>query len=816
MSDPNPALKSSLAQQDRLQEVVARACELVAPVWPLDQWIAVNPFWGMRHLLASSADRLLAARGGFSILMPAAFYREARAGGRISDGDLRASMDELGVAGDVRFHEEWLSRQHAAATSDRLLILNTFDSPEEAGAAVVDAVQRQIASVCAGFFDSRQSQWTSPEGNPDLYRYWLMVSRKDWSLDSRTGLRGAREYLTELPGDRTEALWVIVDALGVTEQELMAIAHSLLLHLNGWASWCRGEDWRAALEGSTSDRCGELLTVLLAWEWLALQCSTPAHREQWFRARSRARLTPASTEPGLLWVWQRAYESGYQRRLWQTLKSTSGQGEADEETEVQAVFCIDVRSEVLRRHLERACPAVQTLGFAGFFGLSVSHQALGPSRPQRHLPGLLPASYELIETLGNGDDDTAESRRLDERELVRSSVRKAKYGSLSTFSLVETTGLAWAWKLVRDSLKQGHDSGERSVAGRRSAGRLVHRHTHAPLSDREKAGLVAGMLRGMSLTRGFAPLVAFVGHGSHTDNNPNEAGLNCGACGGQSGAVSARLAAELFNDPAVRQALQDEQIFIPDQTRAVAAEHCTVTDEVTLLDAEKLSETHVRQLQQLVSGLERAARAARAERATPLKLNGTADEALKAAMETRTRDWSEVRPEWGLANNAAIIFAPRCRTRGTDLGGRVFLHEYEPQQDQDGTILKSLLAAPMVVANWINQQYFASVTEPEVYGSGNKLLHSVVGGNLGVVEGAGADLRIGLPLQSVHDGTYWRHEPLRLTVVVDAPGDRLEAAVRSQPDVMALVDNQWVLLHRFAGDGIERYSSGRWVSVDTP
>ncbi|MFW5825181.1 MAG: putative inorganic carbon transporter subunit DabA, partial [Marinobacter sp.] len=120
MSDPNPALKSSLAQQDGFQEAAARACELVAPVWPLDQWIAVNPFWGMRHLLASSADRLLAARGGFSILMPAAFYREARAGGRISDDDLRASMDELGVAGDLRFHEEWLSRQHAPVTADRL------------------------------------------------------------------------------------------------------------------------------------------------------------------------------------------------------------------------------------------------------------------------------------------------------------------------------------------------------------------------------------------------------------------------------------------------------------------------------------------------------------------------------------------------------------------------------------------------------------------------------------------------------------------------------------------------------------------------
>jgi uncharacterized protein YbcC (UPF0753/DUF2309 family) len=341
----------------------------------------------------------------------------------------------------------------------------------------------------------------------------------------------------------------------------------------------------------------------------------------------------------------------------------------------------------------------------------------------------------------------------------------------------------------------------------------VHNLGGDPLSDAEKVALAANMLRGMSLTRGFAPLLVLVGHGSHTDNNPNQAGLDCGACGGQSGGVNARLAASLLNDPQVRAGLSDEGIKIPDFTWAIAAEHCTATDKVTIADRHLVPDSHVQKLADLEAGFEEAGIRVRKERATPLKLNGLDDDSLKQAMETRTRDWSEVRPEWGLANNAAIIFAKRSKTRGCNLSGRVFLHDYDPALDADGGILEALLSAPMVVANWINLQYFASVTVPEVYGAGNKLLHSVVGGNVGVVEGNGTHLRIGLPLQSVHDGTYWRHEPVRLTVLIDAPAERIESVLHKQPDVAALVENQWVSLHRMTDKGAERYDNGSWISV---
>lgn len=160
-----------------------------------------------------------------------------------------------------------------------------------------------------------------------------------------------------------------------------------------------------------------------------------------------------------------------------------------------------------------------------------------------------------------------------------------------------------------------------------------------------------------------------------------------------------------------------------------------------------------------------------------------------------------------------MIIAPRHRSRAINLAGRCFLHEYRPELDDTGSVLSALMSAPMVVANWINLQYFGSVTQPSLYGAGNKLLHSVVGGNIGVVEGNGTDLRIGLPWQSVHDGERLRHEPIRLTVVIDAPAERIEQVLQAQDDVRALVENRWLWLWRMDDSGLQQYSEGRWVAA---
>jgi len=300
------------------------------------------------------------------------------------------------------------------------------------------------------------------------------------------------------------------------------------------------------------------------------------------------------------------------------------------------------------------------------------------------------------------------------------------------------------------------------------------------------------VLRAMSLTKGFARLVLLTGHGANVVNNPHASGLQCGACGGYSGEVNARLLAALLNDPEVRAELVRNGLEIPADTLFLAALHDTTTDQVTLYAEDHPSNTHQNDISQARTWLAAGGKIARGERALRLPRAGH-----EASVQRRSRDWAETRPEWGLAGCKAFIAAPRTRTAGKNLEGRTFLHEYDWKQDNSFSVLELILTAPVVVASWISLQYYGSTVAQDVFGGGNKLLHNVTGG-IGVVEGNGGLLQAGLPWQSVHDGEGYAHEPLRLSVCIEAPRQKITDVLSRHDTVRALFDNGW--LHLFALD----------------
>ena len=301
-------------------------------------------------------------------------------------------------------------------------------------------------------------------------------------------------------------------------------------------------------------------------------------------------------------------------------------------------------------------------------------------------------------------------------------------------------------------------------------------------------------------------------HGSHTVNNPYASSLDCGACGGNAGAPNSRVAAAIFNRAEVRAGLAEMGIEIPQDTWFVAAQHDTTSDEVTVLDADLVPPTHTEDLAAVRQAFASAGDGLSAERAE--KIPGASPSAGRAAISARGTDWAQVRPEWGLAGNAAFIIGDRSITNSLDLECRTFLHSYRAECDADGSALETILTAPLVVAQWINSQYYFSSVDPEVFGAGDKTIHNVTGGNA-VLQGGGGDLRVGLPWQSVAVGDELVHEPMRLLAVIEAPLERIERIVADNPILQDLFGGGWITVAARADAGSEwfiRSWAGTWTS----
>jgi uncharacterized protein YbcC (UPF0753/DUF2309 family) len=321
--------------------------------------------------------------------------------------------------------------------------------------------------------------------------------------------------------------------------------------------------------------------------------------------------------------------------------------------------------------------------------------------------------------------------------------------------------------------------------------------------------MAEAVLRAMSLTKSFARLVMLTGHGSSTVNNPHGSGLDCGACGGHTGEANARVAAAILNDPEVRLGLKPRGIVIPEDTWFLAALHDTTTDKVKVFNETKIPTTHQRDFKVLQEQLQKASLLAVTERACALGLKVQAG--VEQEVYRRSKDWSQVRPEWGLAGNAIFFVGPREMTRGISFGGRAFLHDYNWRCDTDFKVLELIMTAPMIVASWINLQYYGSTVNNRAFGAGNKVLHNVTAA-IGVLEGNAGDLKPGLPWQSVHDGRRFAHEPLRLNVFIAAPREAINAAITKNQTVRDLVDNKWLHLFAVEEDGSTTHRYRRTLS----
>ncbi len=741
--------------------------------WPLYSFVTSNPLAGLEELHFDDAIKQMRKYVGVSGYPSASVFVQALRENQIDKSIVEEQLLENGITLTV---EESLERLHALEQQN--LSVRTLGD-----------VDRHIIKWMAVFLDQGIAEWNMPNREKGFYSAWKMSARFDTSLPKRN-------VINSLPENAMEALGYLL--AGYKSDDFQTLFKYHLLALPGWTGYIRyrmenANDWQKEYPITLMDYLAVRLAVCIQFDdpFLPNHITNeqePAHEDQ------------------IQSAWLKAMEKSYQVRLMAQVKSqANGQmKKVTEKPEAQFVFCIDTRSERIRRAVEQA-GNYETHGYAGFFGIAMDYKDHDKGISHKACPPIVDSVFEATEM--NHPVRTTQAVKFS----LYSNLKKAlndfiftlKNNVPASFGYVESSGFFYGTGLLTKTLaptflyrikeKIANYVGQPEWFNQMT---LSHKKEELSvgvnnLSTHDKATIAKTAFDLMGWDH-FAPIVVFSGHGSQTSNNPFESSLDCGACAGNKGGRNARLLADIYNEPEVRKRLAVQyDIDVPEDTWFIAAEHNTTTNHIHLFDRNAPAE-YQPQIEMLKSNLTAAQHTANKE-----QFNITGENVKKTMHEAHRRaaDWAETRPEWGLAGNASFIIGRRELTSDLNLEARSFLHSYDWEKDPDGEKLEAILQGPMVVTQWINNHYYFASVDNERFGSGTKVTLNVTG-KFGVVQGNGGDLKFGLPLESLQDDDYLLHHlPLRLTVLIQAPVSRVESIISKHRETLGnLVKNEWIYL----------------------
>lgn len=801
----------------QMEKAIQQACLRIAPYWTLKNFVAVNPYLGFTSESFKETAQKMAQRSNVQLCMDVNFYLDQFEDKNILLSDIEKAIHksdtELTTNEFLHFTKELALKKTSEQGKIKTIIDLAQDiSEKDWNQFMID----RISSWASSYFNEFNASNNEPFDGEQLFQSW----KKEAEADRSTQIMGLSQFrikLEALPNDPQQCATYILHHLQISEDIAETYLHSLLLKTLGWSSFIRGIDWNNNLYQGNQNNLSTFLTIVLCWEYCLMQEFQPRGIEyKWERnlkaIANQVQNLDSDEMLNTKLIWQDAYDTAHERQLKNTFNRTSGAKIKKLKPQVQQVFCIDVRSEVIRRHIEAVNPQIDTIGFAGFFGVPINYIPLAHEEGKNQCPVLIPSAVTVKESLKDNQltEKAVAKRKI--RHQFRNSITLFKKNPVSSFGYVSPLGLSFLPKLLSDTFGWTRPIVDPNLDG---LDKWIKDQRDVDLSAidlKSQIDMGTSILTAMGIKSEIAPLVVITGHGSSSTNNPHATGYDCGACGGHSGEINSLTAAKILNNPQVRLGIEKNDIKIPANTFFVAALHDTTTDQIHILNQGDVPPQHLENISELKNTFEQAGTGCRRERA--LRMNVSQND-IDQDIFKRAKDWSQVRHEWGLAGCDSFIIAPRHRTAEANLKGQSFLHSYDWKSDTNFQILETIITAPMVVTSWINLQYYASTVDNQHFGSGNKTLHNVTGG-LGVLEGSSGDLRIGLPFQSIHDGTKLQHLPKRLKVIIEAPIEAINQILDRHESVRDLVDNEWIVLMQLNEEGqlAKRYTRNlNWENI---
>jgi uncharacterized protein len=734
---------------------IDQASKVIGKTWPLYSFVASNPLSGyektpFREAL-SSAEHYLNA----NVFPSSKAFRRAWEEGDISREVLVNLLKENGMVGTP---EDYLKQIESQKNIEKV-------NPNH-------EVDRIMAKWLSAFMDEGLAEWEMPYKTEGFYTAW----RNLVIYDEETGATS----LKDIPKTSIKNLEQILKDYSTTDYTSIFTTH--LAALPGWSGYINhressGSDWQNEFPISMMD----YLAVRL---WTAKKLNISILSEG---IKENVESEISKTQ----YVWLKAWEESWQNQLVKNLENNENSLHSNAIPDAQMVFCIDTRSELIRRHVESK-GNYETFGYAGFFGIAMDYTDLKNGITRKSCPPIVSSAYTVSEKPNLKEENNFSTfKKKNEHSQFKSYFLKRMKNMLpSAFGFVEISGLFYGFSLLGKTLIPKilyKISRDKNTQVESICEPNINKETSfEDVSLAEKVGIVKSGFDLMGWKQ-FAPLVLFVGHGSHTTNNPFGSSLDCGACAASPGRHNARMLAKLANLKAVRDVLSKEHgIIIPNNTVFIGGEHNTTTDQIELFDTQ-VPESHNNLLESLKADLAKAQQTAIQDRL------GVVSKSVSFA-EQKANDWCETRPEWGLAKNAGFIVGSRNLTKHKNLDSRCFLHSYDWEQDTTGKALEGIMQGPMVVTQWINNHYYFSTVDNNVYGGGSKITHNITG-KFGVVQGNGGDLKMGLPMQSLFESDeVMYHQPLRLSVLIHAPVTRVSEILARNENLTTLLDNEWIYL----------------------
>ena len=745
-----------------ITDSILEASKVIGKTWPLYSFVASNPLAGYEKASFQQAVCTAGKHLNAEVFPEAKIYRQAYQNGDIDNKILLELLKENGLSKSPEYYLSYLESNESTEGLNRNHLLDC-----------------NVAKWLASFMDEGLAEWDMPFKDRGFYAAWRQLV----IYDPEAGFKS----LDEIPESSEKAIEEIL--IPFKETEYVDIFSYQLASLPGWTGYINhrndtNSDWQQTFPITLTDYLAvRLLTAKQLKLEILPEVVNTNKSDKVFKVQ---------------YAWLQAWEQTWQNQLVQSFDQKSNVQVSivdDKLPEAQMVFCIDTRSELIRRHIEEK-GNYETFGYAGFFGIAMDYEDSKDGLIRKSCPPIVSSAYKVSEIAQPNKEKEvlAFERKNDRYNFGLYFLKRLKNMLPSAFGYVEGSGLFYGVSIVARTLMPGkmyqfsrpNTSKTESICQPEMVKTVGQSLTQNEILLEEKVNIVKSAFELLGWNQ-FAPLVLFVGHGSHSANNAFGSSLDCGACAASPGRHNARMLAKLANLQEVREELNEKYgIKIPEKTVFIGAEHNTTTDSIVLFDSE-VSESHKQLVQDLKVNLNRAQQTATQDRLV-VKKDSVATAQIKA------NHWAETRPEWGLAKNAGFIVGPRSLTKNTNLDSRCFLHSYDWNLDKSGKALEGNMQGPMVVTQWINNHYYFSTVDNKTFGGGSKITHNITG-KFGVVQGNGGDLKMGLPLQSLFNSDNdMYHQPLRLTVMIQAPVNRVSEILLRNENLKTLLDNEWIYL----------------------